>query len=139
MSPRANTPRHNTAADTTKAVDELMKSLVHPATKEIQALRKIILAADPSILEGVKWNAPSFRTAEYFATVNLRSKRCIGVILHFGAKARAIDARRSIDDPAGMLQWLAVDRAAVDFESLRDLKEKEAAFQSIVKQWVELS
>ena len=28
----------------------------------------------PGIREGVNWNAPSFRTTEYFATTNLREK-----------------------------------------------------------------
>ncbi|MEQ1612074.1 MAG: hypothetical protein ABL904_04925 [Hyphomicrobiaceae bacterium] len=54
------------------------------------ALRKVILGADPSISDGVKWNAPSFCTTEYFATINLRAKAGVEVILHFGAKRNRI-------------------------------------------------
>ncbi len=60
-----------------------------------------------------KWNAPSFRTREYFATTNLRAKTGVGVILHFGAKVGEIAAGpKSIADPqsafqAVLRQWIA--------------------------------
>jgi hypothetical protein len=58
--------------------------------------------------EGIKWNAPSFRTVEYFATVKLREKKGIGVILHLGARARDLGPDGIvIDDPATLLEWLA--------------------------------
>jgi hypothetical protein len=128
---------HEKDADTTKAVDEFMRSLVHPAKAGVEALRTAILGAHLSVKEGVKWNAPSFRTTEYFATTNLRSKRGVGVILHFGAKARAVAApAESISDPSNLLKWLAKDRATVNFESLSDLKNKKTAFQSLLRQWI---
>ena len=85
---------HSTPADTTEAVDALMKSLQHPAENEIQALRALILQVDPSIREGVKWIAPSFRMSEYFATTNLRTKVGVSVVLHFGAKVRNVGVGR---------------------------------------------
>ena len=126
-----------TPADTSKAVDALMKSLQHPAQEEIEFLRATILAVHPSIQEGVKWNAPSFRTTEYFATVNLRTKQGVGVVLHLGAKPREggiiID---TIPDRTHLLQWKAPDRATVDFKDLADLDSKKKAFQAILKQWI---
>jgi hypothetical protein len=135
--PRQAAPARDKDADTTKAVDEFMRSLVHPAKAEIEALRTTILGAHPSVREGVKWNAPSFRTTEYFATTNLRSKQGVGVILHFGAKARVVAASaESISDPSNLLKWLAKDRATVSFESLSDLESKKVAFQSVLIQWI---
>ena len=91
---------HSTHADTTEAADALMKSLRHPAENEIQALRALVLQVHPTIREGVKWNAPSFRTSEYFATTNLRTKVGVSVVLHFGAKVRNVGVgRESIKDP----------------------------------------
>jgi hypothetical protein len=69
-----------------ESVETFLASLDYPYRQELLALRQIILAADPSIAEGIKWKVPSFRTSEYFATMNLRVKKGIGVILHFGAK-----------------------------------------------------
>jgi Domain of unknown function (DU1801) len=86
-------------------VDEFLKKLEHPLKPEIEAVRRIILAADKRIGEGIKWNAPSFHTGEYFATFNLRSTDSVELILHFGAKVRDIPARGlTIDDPAGLLK-----------------------------------
>lgn len=128
---------HSTPADTTEAVDAFMRTLDHPAKREIQALRAAILAVDPSIREGVKWNAPSFRTTEYFATMNLRAKQGIMVVLHFGAKARSAAAGPdAIADPAKILKWLAKDRATVEFTGKVDLAVKTTAFQKVLKQWI---
>jgi hypothetical protein len=69
-------------------VDAFLKSIDHPFEKEILALRQIILGAAPGIGEGIKWNAPSFQTSEYFATFHLRAKDCVQLILHLGAKKR---------------------------------------------------
>ena len=67
--------KHATKLDTTEAVNALIGSMVHPLKAEIEAIRGCVLSADPEINEGVKWNAPSFRTHEYFATTNLRGWR----------------------------------------------------------------
>jgi hypothetical protein len=125
------------AADTKKAVDDFMAKLDHPHKRDIEALRKLVLAADPAIREGVKWNAPSFRTTEYFATTHLRAKAGIGVILHLGAKARALpEGGLAIDDPEGLLKWLGQDRAMVELGAGRELAGKAAAFQAVLRQWI---
>jgi hypothetical protein len=101
-----------TPADTAQAVDRFMAALEHPHKPEIEALRQAICAVDPSIAEGVKWNAPSWRTTDYFATTHLRAKTGFGLILHLGAKARDMpDGRLAIADPGGLLKWLGKDRA----------------------------
>lgn len=126
-----------TAADTTAAVDAFMAKLEHPCKAEVQALRELILAADSSIAEGIKWNSPSYRTREYFATTNLRAKNGIGVILHLGAKARLLPAGGiAIDDPKQLLKWLGKDRAMVEFDDVEDIRRKKAAFTAVVRRWI---
>lgn len=128
---------HSTAADTTAAVDAFMKRLSHPLKAEIEAIRKTIRGAAPGIREGIKWNAPSFRTTEYFATTNLREKAGIGVILHLGAKVRALPAGGlAIADPQKMLKWLAKDRAMIVFRDGKELAARKAAFAALIRQWV---
>ncbi len=129
--------KHATKTDTTPAVDALLLSLNHPASREIQALRALICDVSPSILEGVKWNAPSFRVDEYFATINLRERQGVGVVLHFGAKAREVAAGPdSIADPGKLLKWLAQDRAMVKFADLDDIAVHKEAFQAVLRQWI---
>ena len=97
---------------------------------------KAILGADSSIREGIKWKSPSFRTTEYFATTHLRAKVGVGVVLHLGAKVRATPSV-SIDDPWGMLEWLARDRAMVTFAGVDDVPARQSALQLVaVRQWI---
>jgi hypothetical protein len=127
---------HATTADTTKAVDAFMSTLDHVFKKEIQAIRSAILSVDAKIAEGVKWNAPSFRTTDYFATTNLREKNGVGIILHLGAKVRKT-AAVTIDDPSELLKWLAKDRAMIVFKDLQEFSANKAAFKSIIRSWID--
>ncbi len=138
MSPKSpKRPPHTSSADTTEAVDAFMDSLQHPFKAEIQAIRSALLGVDPSIAEGIKWNAPSFRTTEYFATTNLREKAGIGVILHLGAKVRdTLPGGLVLQDPAQLLKWLAKDRAMIVFKDRQDFVAKKAAFEAIVRGWL---
>jgi hypothetical protein len=118
-------------------VETFIASLDHPLQPEILALRRIILSADPSIEEGIKWNAPSFRTKEYFATTHLRMKDGVGIIFHLGAKKRAIpSAGLAIADPESLLEWLAKDRAVATFRDLKDIAAKRSAFAELIRRWI---
>jgi len=134
-SPRPKAAGNKTAADTSAAVVQFMAALQHPQKAAIEALRTILCTADPSIAEGVKWNAPSFRTTEYFATTHLRMKAGVGVIFHLGAKVREHASVR-IDDPEGLLTWIAKDRAVVAFSGIDDVIGRGAALQDVVRQWI---
>ncbi len=137
MPSKERTAKHKSRADTSEAVDELMASLVHPHKVAITHLRQLILGVDRSIAEGVKWNAPSFRTTDYFATTNLRTKTGIGVILHLGAKVRDLPGEGlAIDDPATLLRWLGKDRATMEFMDADDVRSKRSAVEKILRQWI---
>jgi len=117
-------------------VAAFLAALDHPLKAEILALRQIILAADNSIAEGVKWNTLSFRTTDYFATVHLRAKDGVQIILHRGAKVRDNSSAITIPDPAALLEWLARDRASVKFRNLQDIRARRADFTNIIRQWI---
>ncbi|MBL8742002.1 MAG: DUF1801 domain-containing protein [Myxococcales bacterium] len=137
MPSKPKTARHKSRADSSAAVDELMASLTHPHKDAIELLRELMLGVDGSVAEGVKWNAPSFRTTEYFATTNLRTKTGIGVVLHLGAKVRDLPANGlAIKDPSGLLKWLAKDRASLELADAADLKGKRGAIEKILRQWI---
>jgi uncharacterized protein YdhG (YjbR/CyaY superfamily) len=120
-------------------VDELLDGIDHPLKKEIEAVRKIILGVSDSISEGVKWNSLSFRTTEWFATVNLRSTKELQLIFHLGAKVRK-EAKTGVEiaDPAGLAKWLAKDRCMVTLASGKDLAAKRKPFEAFVREWIKL-
>lgn len=125
------------AASAPEDVETFLASLDHPYQQEILALRQIILDTDPSIAEGIKWNAPSFRTSEYFATFHLRAKEGVQVILHLGAKTRdTATSGIAIADPEGLLEWLAKDRASVKFRDLQEIEARRSALAEVLRQWI---
>lgn len=127
---------HATKADTTDAVDEFLASLDHPLKKELLVARRTILSVSSEIQEGVKWNAPSFRTSEYFATTNLRASEEIQFIFHLGAKVRANPIKVELPDPAKLAKWLAKDRCLVALGSGAIFKARQPAFADFVRAWI---
>ena len=120
-----------------QTVDAFLAALDHSHKSELLALRQIILAADPSIREEIKWNAPSFRTTESFATFQLRAKSDLQLVLHLGAKVRETATTGiAVADPAGLLKWLAKDRAVVTFTSLAEVYAKQSAFTELIRAWL---
>jgi hypothetical protein len=132
---RASSTRSADGESSPSAVVDLLASIEHPNKGAFLRLREIILAADPSISEGIKWNSASFRTAEFFATMHLRAKKGIVVILHLGAKKRAT-AVATIADPAKLLEWLGPDRASVTFTDAADLDARRDEFQALLREWI---
>jgi hypothetical protein len=118
-------------------VSEFMRELDHPLKRDIENVRQIILKVDPGIGEAIKWNAPSFRTTDFFATFNLRSRECVQLIFHTGAKVKATATTGiSIGDTAGLLKWLAKDRCLVTLGVGKDIQANKAAFEAVVREWI---
>lgn len=140
--PPASTGKRAAAAasggpQTDSAVTAFMRELDHPLKKEIEAVRKIILGVSSEIREGIKWNAPSFRTTEFFATINLRSKESVQIILHLGAKVKEIPAKGiRIADPEGLIKWLAKDRCLVTLGAGKEIQARRGALEGIIREWI---
>lgn len=125
-----------------ESVDAFLQNLAPPLKDVLQLLRKAILSASPTIDEGIKWNAPSFRTTEWFATMNVRShtgEDRLWLILHAGAKAGP-DLQRELSGvaPAGWLKWLGKDRARVAFADAADVRAKQPALKKLLRAWIRL-
>ena len=114
-----------------------LEALEHPLKDEVAAIRRLLLDADPSIHEAIKWNAPSFRTTDFFATFHLRAKDAVQLVFHMGAKAKAT-AKTGVDipDPEGLLKWLAKDRALVTLGAGEALEARKPALQALVREWI---
>jgi hypothetical protein len=125
------------SARTPRSVEAFLTSLDEASKQKVCALRQVFLAADPSIAEGIKWNVLSFRTSEYFATMNLRVKTGIGVVFHFGAKKRDISRTGvAIPDPTSLLVWLAKDRAMVTVRDVDDINAQRSALTNLIREWI---
>ena len=119
------------------AVSGLLDANKHPLRKEIDQLRTIILGVDKSIEEGVKWNTASFKTSDWFATLNgPKHIKEPMIILHAGAKAKGIVLKDRIPDPQSLIKWLGNDRAQIIFKDSTDIKTKQKALQAIIGAWI---
>lgn len=123
-------------------VDAWLEQFDHAQRPTIEALRALILGVDRAVEEGIKWNSPSFRTTEWFATVNLRTKTKAGradspvaLILHLGAKKRG-GAAPEIDDPDELLEWLGADRAMLLFASAAEVRKRAPALRKVLRAWL---
>ena len=118
-------------------VDAWLHALDHPQKDLIAAVRARLLAVDPTITEGIKWNSGSFRTSEWFATFHVvgpKGPKPVTLVLHLGARPRARAA--TVADPTHLLTVLSGDRATVTFTDLADLAQKAPAFDAVVRAWI---
>jgi hypothetical protein len=124
--------------DDRPAVTALIAGMTHPLVATLEAVRRTILAADPAITEGVKWNSPSFYRHGWFATIGCRKPTQLDIVLHHGVKARPDSTvGETLDDPARLLSWRSKDRALLSFTSDADFRSKRVHFKRIVKQWAQ--
>lgn len=119
-------------------VEAFLNAIKSPPRKAaLERLRAIVLGADRSIAEGIKWKSPSFRTTDWFATINTHGPHSIRLVLHFGAKVKATaEIGVAVADPKGLLKWLAKDRALVEFASLEELEAMAKPLAALVKAWI---
>lgn len=108
----------------------------HPLRAELDALRTIVVAAEPRLVEGVKWNAPSYAFAgDDRLTFNLSAKDRVRLIFHCGVKKRAATGRVPVDDQ-GLLEWAADDRGIATFRSADEVAAAKKALTQLVRGWL---
>ena len=114
----------------------------HPLKNVVEALRHIILDADPELGEEVKWNAPTFfysgemrpfnpkEYKRYIIVFNLYKQDCIRLVFPSGAR---------INDTTGLLEGNYADgRRLAHFHSLEDVEAKKTIMQAAIKKWLAL-
>jgi hypothetical protein len=110
-----------------EAVRKFMDGLSHPLKKEIEALRQIILKADPGLKERVKWNAPSYYANSDIVTFNPRDQKRVHLIFHH----RDID---SVNSPSFEGDYKGRKMLFVD--SMADVKRKSGEITALLKKIV---
>ncbi|MCW3074105.1 MAG: hypothetical protein JWP69_1174 [Flaviaesturariibacter sp.] len=110
-------------------VAAFMQVLEHPLKEVVEAVRTIILAANPAMAERIKWKSPSFYCIEDLGAFNLRRHDVVHLVLVF---------------PKGLvcedIPWLEGDyrdRRMAYFSSLSDVAAKRAELERLVNDWVE--
>src|SRR4051794_31483057 len=122
--------------DDSAGVSAHVTKMTYSLKPTLEAVRRTILAADPAITEGIKWNSPSFYCDGWFATISSHKATQLDVVFFCGAKVCSdCTVREAINDPDGLLTWPSKDRAIVSFEANVDFHPRLKSVQRIAKQW----
>jgi hypothetical protein len=113
----------------TKKVDEFMSILEHPLKAELDAVRSIIVNANPKIEEDVKWGGPSFFYKEDLATFNPRIKNYVALIFHKGDQ---------INVKSDFLENATKGKVYAKFYSMDQVTANKELIERMVNAWVEL-
>jgi hypothetical protein len=113
----------------TKKVDEFMSALEHPLKAELEAVRSIIVNANPKIEEDVKWGGPSFFYKEDLATFNPRIKNYVALIFHKG---------ELLNIKSDFLEEATKGKVYAKFYTMDQVTANKELIEKMVNAWVEL-
>ena len=124
-----------------KTLEEFLTDLSNEKRPQVDALRKLILEAEPNLEEHIKWNAPSYVfEGEDRITFNLMNKQdVVKVILHMGA-TRKEDKKGApiMKDETGLIEWSSDIRGMITFTDIEDINSKTPLLKDIFKNWLKI-
>ncbi len=128
------TARQN--SDATNFLD----GLNHPFRAEIEAIRILILTAQPELTETIKWNGPNYSFhGEDRITMRILPPKQLQLIFHRGAKKQTQPANKLIETTGKLLLWKENDRAIASFKTMDDIETHRDELTRIVQNWIEAS
>ena len=109
----------------------------HARIGEVRLVRDLILAAEPTLTERIKWNAPSFAIDDDDRiTFRLQPGDRVDLVFHRGTGARDdLDTFR-FADPSGLLRSVTADRGTVAFANREDIEAKRERLSALVVAWL---
>jgi hypothetical protein len=116
-------------------VDEFLAELDHPRADDVRRLRAAIMAGTPGLTEHVKWRAPSFCVSGVDrVTFRLFPADHLQLVFHRGTKPQDTEGFEFGDD-AGLLRWVAPDRAVLTLGDPADVAARTDAIVALVNRW----
>lgn len=122
-----------------KTLEECFADLDTDKRTQVDALRNIILNAEPKLEEHIKWNAPSYiLKGEDRITFNLMNKQgVVKLVLHMGAiKKEDKKGVPVMQDSSGLIEWSSDIRGMLTFQSIQDINDQKDTITDIVKKWL---
>ena len=112
---------------TDSAVDAWFDGYDNPQKELVQAVRQVLLDADPRVTETIKWKAPTFMYRGNIASFYPRSTKHVALMFHSGA---------SLPDPSGILEGEGDTSRVVRILDHDDLAAKADALRGLVAAWI---
>lgn len=124
-----------------KTLEDFFDDLDADKHSQVQALRSLIIEADPRLEEHIKWNAPSYvLDGEDRITFNLTNKQgAIKLVLHMGATRKENkNAAPIMNDESGLIEWSSDIRGIITFSDIGDITSKQTSLKNILKKWLSI-
>jgi len=118
--------------------DGFMEALDHPRKAEAQALRDIIRASAPGLVESLKWNAPSYALgADHVLTLNFSDRKSARLVFHCGTRRKeTVGGPPFMEDTTGLLEWASDIRAVATFRNADDIDQASRVLPALVRAWI---
>ncbi len=126
---------------TFKTVDEFLNALDKERRPQVLKLREYILETEPSLIEHIKWNAPSYvKDSEDRITFNTMNKeQAVKLVFHMGATRKENKQGQPILNSADLIDWASDIRGYATFKSIDDVISHEKAIKQHVHDWLLLN
>jgi hypothetical protein len=109
-------------------VDAWFATYENPQRDLVQAVRAVILAADPRVEETIKWKAPTFVYRGNIASFYPKTTKHASLMFHRGAE---------LADLHGLLEGEGDVSRVCRILDLDDLDAKRDALQALVRSWID--
>jgi len=107
-------------------VDAWFHGRSHPQLELMQAVREVILGADPRIGESIKWQTPTFAYKGNLVSINPQAKAYLSLLFHRGA---TISGNHPILEGGGAIaRYARIDTPA-------DLEARRHELEAVVRAW----
>lgn len=121
-------------------VTEFLDGLNHPLRAEIEQLRKLILNAEPTLTENVKWNGPNYCIGDADRiTMKIQPPKQIQLIFHRGVKKLEQPKERLLATNSKLLVWKENDRALASFKNQTEIENTASELRDIIKDWIKVT
>ena len=125
--------------NTYTTVTQFLDDLAYDKRIQVQTLRDIILKADPTLAEHIKWNSPSYvLDGEDRITFNLQNKQgIVKLVLHMGA-TRPEDKKGTpiMQDESGLIEWNSDIRGVISFTDIFEIESRKEIIAKIIHDWL---
>lgn len=125
-----------------KTVEEFLADQPPEKLEQVNFIRQLIVSAEPSIVENLKWNAPNYvYQGVDRITFNVMNKDGdVKLILHMGtAKKENKNGKPILPDSSGMVAWNSDIRGTISFTDIDQIKARKAQITHIISQWVSIN
>lgn len=112
---------------TSEVVDAWFEAYENPQKDLVDAVRRVVLAADDRVTETIKWQAPTFVYRGNIASFFPKSRAHVSLMFHTGA---------ALPDPEGILEGEGATSRVAKFADAADLAAKASALQGLVRAWI---